>query len=139
MKKILLFAILLMGQQAYAEQLFQPGPIYATNKDIGSMTDHNRAQYMVSYRISISNPLKDAATLSKGCFVLFNRAGKEIVARGVELNLQQEFAPGESKTGTVYFFSDNETIYTLPFVKWIESNSTENDPMPDVVSGLNIR
>lgn len=139
MKKTLFFAILLMGQQAYAEQLFQPGPIYATDKDIGSMTDHNRAQYMVSYRISISNPLNAAATLSKGCFVLFNRAGKEIVARGVDLNLQQEFAPGESKTGTVYFFSDNETIYTLPFVKWIESNSAENDPMPDVVSDLNVR
>lgn len=139
MKKILLFAILIMGQQAYAKQLFQPGQIYATDKDIVSMTDYNRAQYRVSYRISISNPLKAAATLSKGCFVLFNRAGKEIVARGVELNLQQEFAPGESKTGTVYFFSDNETIYTLPFVKWIESNSTENDPMPDIVSGLNIR
>ncbi len=139
MKKILMFALLMVGPQAYANQLFQPGPIYATNKDVGSMTDHNKAQYMVSYRISIFNPLNSAATLSKGCFVLFNRAGKEIVARGVELNLQQEFAPGESKTGTVYFFSDNEAIYTLPFVKWIESNSTENDPMPDVVSDLNVR
>ena len=62
MKRILLFAILIMGQQAYAKQLFQPGQIYATDKDIVRMTDYNRAQYRVSYRIGISNPLKAAAT-----------------------------------------------------------------------------
>lgn len=125
MKKILMLAILMVGAPAYAGQYFQPDPIYAADKNVGSVTYHNKSQYMVSYRISISNPLKTAASLSKGCFVLFDRSGKEVVARGVDVNLLQEFAPGESKTGMVIFFGDNENLFNLKFVKWIDSNSPD--------------
>lgn len=142
MKKILMLAILMMGAQAYAGQHFQPDPIYAADKNVGSVTYHNKSQYMVSYRISISNPLDTAASLSKGCFVLFDRSGKEVVARGADVNLLQEFAPGESKTGMVFFFGDNEELFNLTFVKWIASNTpdkgnnTNSAKIPQVDSGI---
>lgn len=126
MKRVLILAMLLVGAQATAGQHFQPDPIYAADKKVGSVTYHDKSQYMVSYRISISNPSDTTASLSKGCFVLFDRSGKEVVARGVDVNLLQAFAPGESKTGMVFFFGDNENLFNLAFVKWIGSNSSDN-------------
>jgi hypothetical protein len=137
MKKTLLLAMLLMGSQAYASQHFQPDPIYAADKQAGSVTYHDKAQYMVSYRVSLSNPLKTPASIAKGSFILFDRSGKEVVARGVDVNLLQEFAPGESKTGMVFFFSDNENIYGLPFVKWVSSNTTDSADNIESVKNVN--
>lgn len=125
MKKLLL-VILFVGFGAHAAEKFEPETVYSVDKQNGSVTSHGQGEYLSVHNISITNPLNKPASLSKGCFVLFDNDGNRVAASGTELSLLQEYKAGENKTGKVFFRDTNANVYRLPFVKWSVSECKTN-------------
>jgi len=121
-KAILLSAAMIVTGSGVASESTPDITIFASKDAQGSVWNSvtNKAQYQVSYKVTIDNNGKSAFSPSKDnkmCFFLFDNQGRKLISHGIQLELFSPYKGGESRYGTVIFISDDNTLFDLPFVK----------------------
>lgn len=121
-KAMLLSAAMLVTGSVIASQSTPDITVFASKDAQGSVWNSvaDKAQYQVSYKVTINNNGKEAFTPGKNnkmCLFLFDSQGHQLMSNGIQLELLSPYKGGESRYGTVIFTSDNAALFDLPFVK----------------------
>lgn len=126
MKNLLPLIFVFAGAHVHASEQFVPTRIYSITKQEGSVTVDGHGKYISTHNISFTNPYVHPASVKKGCFILFDSLGTQVPASSTESGLLQVFKAGENKSGKILFISDSSKIYTLPFIKWSDTECHRN-------------
>lgn len=101
--------------------------VYALKETTGSEWNsvNNSAEYIASYKVKISNNSDKMLTPgidNKVCFFLDDGNGHYLLAKSIQLELLTPYHPGESREGTIYFYSKKNEFVNLSFVKMALGN-----------------
>lgn len=121
-KALLLTAAMLVTGSGIASASTPDITVFASKDAQGSVWNSvtDKAQYQVSYKVTINNNGKEAFTPGKNnkmCLFLFDSQGHQLMNNGIQLELLSPYKSGESRYGTVMFTSDTAALFDLPFVK----------------------
>jgi len=121
-KAMLLSAAMLVTGSGIASESTPDITVFASKDAQGSVWNSvtNKAQYQVSYKVTINNNGKETFTPGKNnkmCLFLFDGQGHQLMSKGIQLELLSPYKAGESRYGTVMFTSDNDALFAFPFVK----------------------